>query len=61
MFRYKLHLQDGTEVGEAVYAQHVYPGEIVWAAGAKKFRIVSVVPMKDDSDVYVGLLMVEAA
>jgi hypothetical protein len=40
----RLHLEDGTELGEAVYAQMVYPGETIWAAGAKKFRMLALVP-----------------
>ena len=61
MFRYRLHLEDGTELGEAVYIQMVYPGEIIWAAGTQQFRIVALVPTEEDSEIYTGILMVEAA
>ena len=61
MFRYRLHLEDGTEIGEAAYTQTIKPGEIIWAAGAQQFRVVAVVPMQEDSEVYAGMLMVAAA
>ena len=46
MFRYKLYLEDGTEIGEAVYAQYVKVGETIWAAGASKFRVLDLCRLK---------------
>jgi NADH dehydrogenase FAD-containing subunit len=62
MFKYRLCLEDGSEVGEAAYTQHIKAGEIVWAAGTRQFRVVHVVPVEDvEGSPYVGLLKVEAA
>jgi hypothetical protein len=31
MFRYRLHLEDGSDVGEATYVQMIRPGEEIIA------------------------------
>jgi hypothetical protein len=60
MFRYRLYLEDGSEVGEATYTQHINAGELIWAAGTRQFRVVDVVPVDEDDSPYVGLLKVES-
>jgi hypothetical protein len=35
-------------------------GETIWTGDGRHLRVVDVVPSEDDSDVYVGLLMVES-
>jgi hypothetical protein len=57
MFRYRLYLEDGSEVGEATYTQHINAGELIWAAGTRQFR-VDVVPVEEEDSPYVGLLHV---
>jgi hypothetical protein len=61
MFKYRLYLEDGTEVGEAEYAVTIKAGEIVWALGNRKLRVLDLVPVEDEDSLYVGLLKVEAA
>jgi hypothetical protein len=60
LYEYRIYTRDGAEAGEAEYAVRIKPGETIWA-DAGKLRVVEVVPTEDDSDEYVGLLMVEAA
>jgi hypothetical protein len=61
MFRYRLYLEDGSEVGEATYTQHINAGELIWAAGTRQFRVVDVVPVEEEDSPFVGFLKVEAA
>jgi hypothetical protein len=58
MPRYKIHFEDGSEAGEAVYAVHIKPGDVIIAAGTQKVRVLDLVPVEEDSP-YVGLLRVE--
>ena len=60
MFRYRVYDTEGEELGEAAYAQRIFPGETVWLSGARMVQVVSVVDTPD-SDLYEGLLSVEAA
>jgi hypothetical protein len=59
VFKYRLYLEDGSEVGEAAYTQHIKVGEIVWAAGTRQFRVVDIVPVDEEDSPLVGLLRVE--
>jgi hypothetical protein len=61
MFKYRLYLEDGTEAGEAKYAVTLKPGEIVWALGNRKLRVLDLASVEDEDSPYVGLLKVEAA
>jgi hypothetical protein len=62
MFTYRLHLEDGSEAGEATYAQLIKPGEEIIAGANQRFRVVDVVPFEEgDESPFVGLLQVEAA
>lgn len=59
MFRYKLHYADGSEAGDCAYADWVNAGETVMLGPGKTLRVLSVVPIEEESP-YVGLLMVES-
>ena len=62
MFRYRLHSPDGDDLGEATYAQMIYPGEEIHGYGGERLRVLDVVPLdEEDESPFVGLLQVEAA
>ena len=62
MFRYQLHLADGTNAGEATYAVMIHVGDEVHLGAGQRFRVLDVVPFEeDDESPFVGLLQVEAA
>ena len=61
MFTYRLHLEDGSDAGEATYAQMIQPGEEIIADKNQHFRVIDVVPFEEeDESPFVGLLQVEA-
>ena len=49
MFKYKLYLEDGAEVGAAPHTQHIKVGEIIWAAGTRQFRVGDVGPVDEEA------------
>lgn len=57
MFTYRIYDEDGEELGEAVYAQQVKPGETIWLSGARQVRVTGVVEAPE-TEQYEGLLMV---
>jgi hypothetical protein len=62
VFRYKIHLEDGSEAGEATYAEWINPGELIHIAGGKRFRVLDVVSLEgEDESPFIGLLRVEPA
>ena len=62
MFTYRLHLEDGCDVGEATYPSMVKVGELLFFGGGRKFRVLDVVPFdEEDESPFVGLLQVEVA
>jgi hypothetical protein len=62
MFRYRLHLEDGSEGGEATYPSRVKVGEELFFGNGPRFRVLDVVPFEEeDESRFVGLLQVEAA
>jgi hypothetical protein len=62
MFRYRLHLADGSDAGEATYAVMIQPGEEVWVGNGRRLHVLDVVLFEDEEDSpFVGLLQVEAA
>jgi hypothetical protein len=62
MFTYRLHLEDGSDAGEATSAMMIRPGEEIIAGNAQRFRVVAVVPFdEEDESPFVGLLKVQAA
>ena len=62
MFTYRLHLADGSDVGEATYPSMVKVGEELSFGGGRRFRVLDVVVFEEeDESPFVGLLQVEAA
>jgi hypothetical protein len=59
---YRLHLEDGSDAGEATYAVMVKVGEEILVGNGRRFRVLAVVPFgEEDESPFVGLLQVEAA
>ena len=50
MFRYRLHLEDGSDAGEATYAQMIRPGEEIIAGNNESFRVVDFVPFGEEDE-----------
>ena len=62
MFTYRLHLADGSDVGQATYPDGVKVGEELFFGGGRRFRVLDVVVFEeDDESPFVGLLQVEVA
>ena len=61
MFTYRLHLEDGSDAGQATYPQMIKPGEEIVASGNRNYRVPAVVPIEDEDSPLVGLLQVVAA
>ena len=61
MFTCRLHLEDGSDVGEASYPSMVKVGEELFFGGGRRFRVLDVVPIDDEDAKYVGLLRVKVA
>jgi len=59
MFRYKMHYADGSEAGDAAYADWVNVGETVMLGPGKTVRVLDVVPVEEDDSPYVALLKVD--
>jgi hypothetical protein len=59
MPRYKIHFEDGSEAGEAVYAVHIKPGDVIIAAGTQRVRVLDLVVVEEEDSPYFGLLRVE--
>jgi hypothetical protein len=54
------HYEDGSEAGEAVYAMHIKPGDVIIAAGTQRVRVLDLVLIdEEEGSPYVGLLRVE--
>ena len=61
MFTYRLHLADGSDVGQATYPSMVKVGEELFFGGGRSFRVLDVVVFaEEDESPFVGLLQVEA-
>jgi hypothetical protein len=60
MFRYKIHYEDGSEAGDAAYADWVNVGETVMLGPGNTVRVLAVVPIDEEGSPYAGLLQVEA-
>lgn len=62
MFTYQLHLEDGSDAGEATYSVQIRPGEEILVGNGRRFRVLEVVPSEDEEEMsFVGMLKVEAA
>jgi hypothetical protein len=46
MFTYRLHLEDGTDVGEAAYPQQIKVGDDLFFGGGRRFRVVDTCPVR---------------
>ena len=57
-----MHLADGSNAGEATYAQMIHLGDEIHLAAGERFRVLDVVVFdEEDESPFVGLLQVEAA
>jgi hypothetical protein len=62
MFRYRMHSLDGDDLGEAVYAVLIRPGEEIHRIHGERLRVLDVVPFdEEDESPFLGLLQVEPA
>ena len=60
-FRDRIYLEDGSEVGEAVCASVVNPGEVILTGPGRRWLVLELVSTDEESDEYAGLLRVAAA
>jgi hypothetical protein len=63
MFHYKLHAEDGSELGEAAYADWVNPGDEILTLEAgrpKRLRVLDFMEVLEEESPYDGMLRVEA-
>jgi hypothetical protein len=61
MFTYRLHLEDGSDAGDATYSVMIQPGEEIMVGNGRRFRVLDLIPVENEDSPYVGLLLVEAA
>jgi hypothetical protein len=59
MFRYRLHYEDGTEAGEAAYAESVNVGDELMTGPGRFVRVLDVVPIDEPDSKIEGLLKVD--
>jgi hypothetical protein len=58
----ELHLDDGSDVGEATYAQMIQPGDEIHLGAGQGYRVVDLVPFdEEDESPFVGLLQAARA
>jgi hypothetical protein len=61
LFRYRVHLEDGSDAGEATYAQMIHLGDEIHLVAGQRFRGVDVVEFDEEDEwPLIGLLQVEA-
>jgi hypothetical protein len=56
VFRFKLHYEDGSEAGDAAYADNVNPGDELMLGPGRFVRVLDVVPV-DEEDFAVRRLL----
>ena len=62
MFRYRVHLKDGSDAGEATYAQMIHVGDEIHVGAGQRFRVLDIVTFdEEDESPFVGMLKVEVA
>ena len=62
MFKYRVHLQDGSDAGEATYAQMIHVGDEIHVGAGQRFRVLDIVTFdEEDESPFVGMLKVEVA
>jgi hypothetical protein len=54
MFTYRLHLEDGSDVGEATYPSMVKVGEELFFGGGQRFRVLDVVSFDEEDESVFG-------
>jgi len=54
MFTCRLHLEDGSDVGEASYPSMVKVGEELFFGGGRRFRVLDVVAIDDEDAKYIA-------
>lgn len=60
MFRFKMHFEDGSEAGDAAYADAVNRGDELMLGPGRFVRVLEIVPIEDvEGSPYAGLLKVE--
>jgi hypothetical protein len=55
-----VHYADGSEAGDAAYADNVKPGNELMLGPGRFVRVLSLVSVDEGDSPYVGLLMVES-
>ena len=50
MFRYRLHLEDGSDAGEATYAQMIQPDDEIHLAAGQRFRVIDVLQFEEEDE-----------
>jgi hypothetical protein len=50
VFRYRLHTQDGGDLGEATYAVMIKPGEEILFGNGRRLRVLDVVPFEEEDE-----------
>lgn len=59
MFRYRVHLSDGSDLGDATYAMQIQEGETIHF-GVARFEVLRLVDLSDEPDSqFDGMLEVE--
>jgi len=62
VFKYRVHLQDGSDAGEATYAQMIHVGDEIHVGAGQRFRVLDIVTFdEEDESPFVGMLKVEVA
>jgi hypothetical protein len=62
VFTYRLHLADGSDIGEATYPDRVRVGEELFCGSGRHFRVLDVVIFdEEDEATFIGMVRVEAA
>jgi hypothetical protein len=62
MFTYRLHLEDGSDAGQATYSVTIKVGEEILVGNGRRFRVLAVVPLdEEDESPFHGLLQVRPA
>jgi hypothetical protein len=53
------HYQDGSEAGDAAYADNVNPGDEIMLGPGRFVKVLDIVPVDEEDSPYVALLNVE--
>jgi hypothetical protein len=61
VFRFKMHFEDGSEAGDAAYADVVNPGDELMLGPGRFVKVLELVPVDEEGSPYAALLKVKAA